>query len=602
VNYGVLSLSLLVTLLLAFVMAKLKVSPVIAYMLGGFTAATFLGFSFSSPEFSLLNFLALNLLAFEIGASFNISATRELFRRALVIALTEMMFILLLSYFFGIYFLHLDPFLSLFLVLASIDTSTAILYKLTEKTLNYDTRDLLVAVASIEDIEVFFLYSIIVALNGTFSPLRTTFTVVEVILAGLTVYVFAKYFISGLSKAFRGIEEESISILLPVALVFVFEYVSELTNIPATLTMILAGLAFSTVDGSDRVLKLTSPIREFALIFFFLSVGSYFQLTSAFPLLFGISLVVLVVKYFSFSTASWITGENFVHAFRNGLYMLPISEFGIIVSLQALQQGLDVTSIYYVSVTVVLVSSIFASVIANRVREITKLIDRAFSSSVLLKEVNSLIMTVNHAVIKDVEQISKNRIFRDFMWAVLYVFLPYVVFPIVVKVEELVISPLPQSQLLLQVVYAFETALAILFSYQFSRIMSRIFKTLLNFAELSVMRLRARSSVKKLLTFFTSRLIVLPYYLIALLYIVLTAIPLSYKLPTIAIPVFVLVSIVASAVVQPLTFGFYDKNKKPEIVRETLRAVKRLKKRGIPLPRKGSKKGRKEVIVSQQIP
>ncbi|MBW9142081.1 MAG: hypothetical protein K1T65_10455, partial [Candidatus Aramenus sp.] len=148
---------------------------------------------------------------------------------------------------------------------------------------------------------------------------------------------------------------------------------------------------------------------------------------------------------------------------------------------------------------------------------------------------------------------------------------------------------LPQSQLLLQVIYAFEIALAILFSYQFSRIMSRIFKTLLNFAELSVMRLRTRSSVKKIFSFFTSRLIVLPYYLIALLYIVLTAIPLSYKLPPVAIPIFALVSIVVSALVQPLTFGFYDKNKEPEIVKETLRAIKRLKKRRIPLPRKGDR-------------
>ncbi len=591
-------------------MIRLKVSPVIAYLLGGFIASTFLGFSFNSPDFSLINFLALNLLAFEIGASFNLSATRGLFRRALLIALTEMTFILTLSYLFGIYFLHLDPFLSLFLVLASIDTSTAILYKLTEKKLEEKTRNLLVAVASIEDVEVFFLYSVIVALNGTFNYFKVAITVIEVALAGLIVYVFAKYFISGLSKAFEGIEEESISILLPVTLVFVFEYVSEVTGVPATLTMILAGLAFSTVGESGRaikktspvneVLKTTSPVREFALIFFFLSVGSYFKITSAFPLLLGISLVILAVKYFSFSMASWITGDNFVHAFRNGLYMLPISEFGIIVSLEGLQQGLDVTPVYYISVTVVLVSSILASIVAAKVKEITRALDKIFSSSILLKELNSLIMTANHSVFGNAEQVTKNRVFRDFAQATLYIFLPYVVFPTIVKVEDLLVYPLPQGKFLLQAIYALETAIAILFSYQFSRIVSRMFKVLLNLSELSIMRLRAKKSIKRIISFFTSSLIVLPYYVTVLIYVILTAVPFSYKVPVFDVTVFILTSFVISTLTQPLTFGVYNRDKKPNIVRDTLKAIKRLKRRKIPLIGRNGKNVRREITAPQQ--
>ncbi|TRM80038.1 hypothetical protein DJ522_08960, partial [Sulfolobus sp. F3] len=151
---------------------RLKISPVIAYLLGGVLATTYLGVSFNSSYFSILNFLALNLLAFEIGASFDISRARELFRKALSISLVELILITLLSYYFGLYLLHLGPLLSLFLVMASIDTSTSILYKIAGNKLDKNTKDLLIAVASIEDIEVFFLYSIAVAANGSFNPIR----------------------------------------------------------------------------------------------------------------------------------------------------------------------------------------------------------------------------------------------------------------------------------------------------------------------------------------------------------------------------------------------------------------------------------------------
>ena len=152
-DYALLSLMLLFTLLLAFILTRLKVSPVIAYLLGGLIAFNYFHFDFNSSYFEILNFLALNLLAFEIGTSFDISRAKELFRRAIGIALTELILILLISYFIGLYLLHLDPFDSLFLVMASIDTSTSILYKIAGNKLAKNDRDLLIAVASVEDVE-----------------------------------------------------------------------------------------------------------------------------------------------------------------------------------------------------------------------------------------------------------------------------------------------------------------------------------------------------------------------------------------------------------------------------------------------------------------
>jgi Kef-type K+ transport system membrane component KefB len=159
---------------LAFILTRLKLSPIIAYLIGGILASTYLSVNFNSPEFSLITSLALNLLAFEIGTGFDLTKARELFTRAIFVALVELTLILIISYYTGLYILHLGSVGSTFLVLASIDTSTSIIYKLTEgKTIR--DKDLLIAVASIEDIEVFFIYSVIVALGGNFSLYKNNY-------------------------------------------------------------------------------------------------------------------------------------------------------------------------------------------------------------------------------------------------------------------------------------------------------------------------------------------------------------------------------------------------------------------------------------------
>lgn len=540
-NYAVISFVLLSTLLLAFLLTRLKISPVIAYLLGGVLATTYLGVSFNSSYFSILNFLALNLLAFEIGASFDISRARELFRKALSISLVELILITLLSYYFGLYLLHLGPLLSLFLVMASIDTSTSILYKIAGNKLDKNTKDLLIAVASIEDIEVFFLYSIAVAANGSFNPIRIVSVVVEVLVAGLIMYVFAKYFIAGLSIfTLNNVEDESILILFPVALVFLFEYISSVTSIPTTLTMILAGLAFSSISESERVLKLTSPIREFALIFFFLSVGSYLKVSTSILTFVIFSVLILLIKYISFSTASWVTGTTFVKAFTNGLYMLPISEFGIIVSLEALNRGINVYVVYYISVVVVLLSSTIGSIIATRVSIFGRIVSMIYSRSYFLRQLDSAIVWLNRNISKDFSPLSKSLIFRGFIKMLIYMTLPYVLFPLIGSLITSIIDP-NRISLFSYFIYAGEIIIALFLLSLFlsegiqlyltinNQILEKLVKVKSKLFKLFWLNLTSVSS-----TFYT--------IIITIIYIIFEIIPLLYNLP----PIFGYITLIAS--------------------------------------------------------
>ncbi|BBG24368.1 cation:proton antiporter [Sulfuracidifex tepidarius] len=490
-NYEYLSLTLIFTLMLAYALTRIKINPIVAYLLGGVIGTSFLSINFNSSYFSILTFLALNLLSFEIGAGFNVSNIGSLMRKSITIALVELTLITTFSYLAGIYILHFSPFVSTFLVLASLDTSTSILYKLFEKK-NIDDKDVLIAVASIEDVEVFFLYSFFVALNGSFRLLTVISVLIEIIVASILIYGIAKFFVNRFVENIIRIDDQGLTVLIPVTLVFVFEFVSTSVGIPTTLSMILAGIAFSSISSSNKVFKLSSPIRDLALIFFFLSVGGYLKISISLIEFFVIGLLVLVIKYFSFSVASWVTGSPFKRAFGNGFYMIAISEFGIIVSIDAISEGLDLYPIYYLSVTVVIISSIIVSIIDININKIENLISYIYSKSYTLRLVDSAFLWVNRNAIKSLSPIARSNLFKSFILVVGYLILPIFLFSKLNSFISTLIDPILGPSLIDIFMSSVDLIFALVIFVAFSFQISKIYYTFYNTIILSLMKTKAK--------------------------------------------------------------------------------------------------------------
>lgn len=490
-NYEYISLTLIFTLALAYALTRIKINPIVAYLLGGVIGTSFLNVNFNSSYFSILTFLALNLLSFEIGAGFNVSNISSLLRKSLTIALVELTLITTFSYLAGIYILHFSPFVSTFLVLASLDTSTSILYKLFERK-NIEDKDILIAVASIEDVEVFFLYSFFVALNGSFRILTVISVLIEIIVASILIYGLAKFFVNRFVESIVRIDDQGLIVLIPVTLVFVFQFVSTSVGIPTTLSMILAGIAFSTISSSNKVFKLSSPVRDLALIFFFLSVGGYLKISISLIEFFVIGLLVLIIKYFSFSVASWVTGSPFKRAFGNGLYMIAISEFGIIVSIDAISEGLNLYPIYYLSVTIVIISSIIVSVIDININKIEKFISYIYSKSYTIRLVDSAFLWLNRNAMKGVSPIARSNLFKSFILIVGYLILPIFLFS---KLNTF-INTLVDSFLGPSFIDIFTSTIDLIFAFiifsAFSFQISKIYYTLYNAIIASLMKTRAK--------------------------------------------------------------------------------------------------------------
>ncbi|MGC9105257.1 MAG: cation:proton antiporter, partial [Thermoprotei archaeon] len=82
------TLALVVATISGVALQYFRVSPVIAYILAG-ALLNFFGVDLNSQVFQFLATLAVQLLAFRIGLTFDASTVRQVFGRASIIVLVE---------------------------------------------------------------------------------------------------------------------------------------------------------------------------------------------------------------------------------------------------------------------------------------------------------------------------------------------------------------------------------------------------------------------------------------------------------------------------------------------------------------------------------
>ncbi len=155
-----LALILVSASMLGLVLNRFKISPVLAYLLAGLLGV-YLGVNYEGEIFQFLNFLALNLISFEIGATLEVSRLKILFIRSSVIVFIET--ISAISILTLGFLLRLNILESIFLGLIAADTSTSIAFKLSQGKIDDKDRELILSVSSLEDVLSFLALAAISA-------------------------------------------------------------------------------------------------------------------------------------------------------------------------------------------------------------------------------------------------------------------------------------------------------------------------------------------------------------------------------------------------------------------------------------------------------
>jgi len=374
----------------------LKFSPVIGYIIAGIVLNYF-DLNLDTTVFNFLSTLAVQLLAFRIGLSFDASTVKQVFGKAVVIVLVEVFLIAsVISAVSSLMYLNLGE--SVLLFATAINASSSILFKQSRGKIPNDDFEVVMATSSLEDIVAFGALAI---LTGQLVNVYNGWVLFLLGLASFGLGLgLTRFLLSTLSSKEREYSQELL-FLAAITLVFVFTLLGEDLKIPEVLPPLVLGIATSYAfsdmgeDKSELESRL-SPLNDFFLVIFFLLVGQNVSLSYHTLLLLPLSLGLIALKYVAFSTGYWIMSGSFQKAFTTGINMTALSEFGIVVGVTAISLGYNLGSVFDLVVMTFGASVILSGFLVSRLLEFSQFFINLQKKSTIIRTANALLTTLHN--------------------------------------------------------------------------------------------------------------------------------------------------------------------------------------------------------------
>jgi Kef-type K+ transport system membrane component KefB len=346
---------------------RLGFSAIAGYILGGVIVGPV--FHLVDTESTLLTFLSelgIILISFEIGLVVKLDFLSRGGLKSGGIVAVEIVIVSLLTMFFGT-ILDLSWGETLVLVFMAMNTSTAITFKMLEERGVDDpgTRRTILGVGAFEDIIAIIGLSIFPVLAAAERP--SAINIIQLLIGILLSVIFMVYL--GLRFLKRPLQwaagkESEIFLALSLAVVLTYAYIGVLSGLSTAFGAFIAGLVLSNIGIQEAVEDKMRSLRDLSSIIFFSSIGASLPVVKD-PVLITIALIVslfvVLVKFVGFSLSSWVMGIRLEQGFRLGLYMLAISEFGVILARDAVNSGFGSEELYLISVIALAGSAVMSS-------------------------------------------------------------------------------------------------------------------------------------------------------------------------------------------------------------------------------------------------
>ena len=365
---------LLLASISALVLRRFRIAPAAAYIIAGLVVGPLLGIV--DPESRTVEFLSeigIALIAFQIGLSVRTEYLKSHGLKMLLISILELIFVAFLSSVFGIV-AGMPMAVTFILILIAVNSSTIVAYKLLESRgmIRSPLFTLIVGLGMGEDITVMVGISLIPALAtlGHFMIGEAFSIVGNAIAIVLVMLVFGLQILPKVIRYVMRHGDMETLILIILSLALGYGILGGYMGLSFALGSFLAGVIVSRMETElppAAMDKLTS-LRDLFAIIFFISIGlsmPYIETLSMIIIGLGLASVIIAIKVFSITFASWI-GMGMKEAFRIGLYMIPISELALIVAREAYKAGLVDQNIFISSAFVVLISVSLASKLVEK--------------------------------------------------------------------------------------------------------------------------------------------------------------------------------------------------------------------------------------------
>jgi len=301
----------------------------------------------SDAEIELLSNLGIAVLLFLVGIKLDVKLIRSLGRIALLTGLGQVLFTSVFGYLIGLA-LGLGQVTSLYVAVALTFSSTIIIVKLLSDKREIDSlhgqialgflivQDLVVVLAMI----VLSAIGIGAAEEGGHGSGRLPL----VLFSGLAMVAFVVLFVRYLANPLtaRLARAPELLVLFAIAMAAMFAAAGELVGLGKEVGGLLAGVSLASSPYRETIAARLAPLRDFLLLFFFISLGSTLDLSLLGAHIGGavvFSVFVLVGNPLIVLAIMGAMGYRKRTGFLAGLTVAQISEFSLIFVAMGVSLG-----------------------------------------------------------------------------------------------------------------------------------------------------------------------------------------------------------------------------------------------------------------------
>ncbi|MEN3046020.1 MAG: cation:proton antiporter [Candidatus Hydrothermales bacterium] len=326
-----------------------------------------------SSELYVIAQIAVVILLFIAGVETDISLFFRYFGISFLIGLGGVILPFILGDIFTILFGYADSFISpkaLFMGAILTATSVGITARILSDMEKINTPEgvSILAAAVIDDVLGILVLTIVVGIveSGEVSVKAASITALKAFSIWLIILAIGLIIVKPLTKLLKKLKSEGAWLSIVLSFAFFSSYLAEYFGLAMIIGSYAMGLAFSTTELKEEIIKDLKGVYHFLVPIFFVVMGMLVNLSSIFKsLLFGITITFIAIlsKIIGCSIPAFIVKFNILGATRIGVGMIPRGEVALIVAGVALARGVISHDLYGVAIMVTFITTLLAPVL-----------------------------------------------------------------------------------------------------------------------------------------------------------------------------------------------------------------------------------------------
>ena len=351
--------------LCSIVFTKLKLPPIIGYLLAGILICNVFEIPESSAEITeILSDIGLVMLMYCIGMELNLKKLKQDGRFAIIVSLVQLPVMMMAGYFAGTLMGYSSTAsIALGAIIAGSSTAVLLAVMSMQERIDKKTIETLVLVTVIEDIGQVIIMSMITPLfAGSSMDMTEMIILIVEIVAFMLVSIFVGVKVVPIFLDWVG-DNTSAEVLLvfSVGLCFLMAYLAVIIGMSMAIGAFLMGVILSQSKFHKEVGEKIEPMKELFMAIFFISIGMKVTVGGFIDNI-GLAVIIFLVFFFS-KTASVFLGyflgnRPYWECFACAISMTAMGEFAFIISEEALKYGVISNGFYTAVIGAALISMV----------------------------------------------------------------------------------------------------------------------------------------------------------------------------------------------------------------------------------------------------